>query len=73
MKIISHGRHKPAFSTIKRFKCNACGCVFECDKDEYSKWNDFDGEKMIYIHRCLCPKCNHLSSETIMREVGGAL
>lgn len=44
MKIIQHGRRKTELSTIKRFKCNACGCVFECDKDEYSKWNDFDGE-----------------------------
>lgn len=70
MKIIQHGRSKQEIKTVKRFRCDSCGCVFEADKSEYSAFNDFDEKKMALIHRCLCPECHCAASEVIMREAG---
>lgn len=72
MKIITHGRTKEGIKTVKRFRCNSCGCVFEADKPEYSVFNNFDEKKMVLIHRCLCPDCHCVASEVIMREAGSA-
>lgn len=70
MKIIQHGRPKTNFSTIKRFECDSCGCVFEADKDEYSNMNNFDESKMLPVYRCLCPECHCVASEVLMRGNG---
>lgn len=68
MKIITYGRPKKKVKTVKRFRCESCGCVFEADKTEYANFNDFDEQKMIYIHRCLCPECHCIAGEVVMRE-----
>lgn len=49
-KIIEHGK-KP--TTIKRFVCTTCGCVFEADADEYKYIFDRNEE----FWSSLCPEC----------------
>lgn len=53
MKIIKHGKPPKVKSTVKRFKCENCGCVFEADRGEYrcsSQYNE-------YYFYCECPEC----------------
>lgn len=50
MKIIKDGKIP---STVKRFKCTRCGCVFEADKGEYKSEIYFEGK----IFYCKCPCC----------------
>lgn len=39
---------------IKRFTCDACGCVFEADKDHYEDVStQIDGPEW----KCKCPTC----------------
>lgn len=64
MKIIQHGKPKTDFNTIKRFKCDFCGCVFEADKGEYKVGTQYNS---IY-HQCKCPDCGKHANEVIMRE-----
>lgn len=63
MKIIQHGRIKTNFSTVKRFKCGSCDCVFDGVKGEYRAVclrNDL-------LYRCKCPECGKRANEIIMR------
>ena len=51
MKIIKEGKIP---TTIKRFYCSNCGCVFECERGEYKYYDDpLDGG--YYIAKC--PTC----------------
>lgn len=70
MKIIQHGRPKTVLNTIKRFKCDSCGCVFEADKDEYANQTNFDPSKMFCAYRCLCPECHYVANEVFLRGNG---
>jgi len=36
MKIIQNGNPKLVFSATKRFRCGACGCVFEAKRRVHS-------------------------------------
>lgn len=50
MNIIKHGKPKV---TIKRFRCEECGCTFEADKCEYKCDSQY---KETYFY-CQCPEC----------------
>lgn len=63
MKIIQHGRPELDLSTVKRFKCDFCGCVFEADEGEYKVGQQYNN---IY-HQCKCPECGKHANEVIMR------
>jgi len=60
-KIIKPGR-KEAITTIKRFRCATCGCVFECDKDGYR--SDRHYNILGYFSDCL--ECGRIASEIRM-------
>lgn len=64
MKIIQHGRPNPELSTIKRFKCGFCGCVFEADEGEYAVCQHYND----ICRQCKCPDCEKLANEVIMRN-----
>lgn len=51
MKIIKEGiiKHEP-----KQFECPECGCVFEADENEYSRWNAPMNETYFVA---ICPCC----------------
>lgn len=53
MKIIKKGKIP---TTIIRFYCGNCGCVFECDKDEYEY--HFDQRDGDYCE-AKCPTCGY--------------
>lgn len=58
MKIIYQGDLSKLKET-KRFKCKACGCVFEADKGEYhaeTQYNDVE-------FYCKCPCCGRQAWE----------
>lgn len=57
-KIIKHG-HKEPETTIKRFLCYDCNCVFECDKEEYTS----ELHHCAMIHASDCPECGKLAFE----------
>lgn len=54
--ILEHGRKA---STIKRFICVHCGCVFEADGGEYAHHLDTDYNQEYYSSSC--PECGYLS------------
>lgn len=64
MKIIQHGRTEPKFSTIKRFKCDSCGCVFDADKGEYKAGQQYND----LFYQCKCPDCGKHANEVVMRK-----
>lgn len=51
MKILKQGKidNKP-----KKFECSECGCVFEADDTEYSKWHAPMNETYFVA---ICPCC----------------
>lgn len=51
MKIIKKGKTP---KTTKRFTCHNCGCVFECEVNEYNV--TFDQKDGNYID-AVCPTC----------------
>ena len=54
MKIIKEGKIP---TTIKRFYCGNCGCVFECGKDEYiHHFAQRDGDYC----EAECPTCGEI-------------
>ena len=69
MKIIKQGKTKEELDAIlketKRFECKTCGCIFEADKGEYKREEDF-------IHGtyfCDCPNCCHKAFLVRTREI----
>lgn len=61
MKIIK--KRKIPTTTI-RFYCGNCGCVFECEKGEYTYWSDQrDGD----YYTAKCPTCGKLV-QTVRRK-----
>ena len=63
MKIIKKGKIP---TTIMRFYCGNCGCVFECEKGEYTYYGDQrDGD----YYTAKCPTCGKLV-QTVRHKVG---
>lgn len=58
MKIIKHGKI-PEKSTVKRFECRHCGCVFEAENKECHYGSQYN-EHYCY---CECPECGHSVSQ----------
>ena len=54
MKIIKEGKIP---TTIKRFYCDNCGCVFECEKGEYTYYG---GHRNSDYYTAKCPTCGKL-------------
>jgi len=63
-KIIKPGR-KGILTTIKRFRCLKCDCIFECDKDEYRTSMRYDSIEYFSY----CPECSNIAVEIIVDEV----
>ena len=58
MKILEHGDPRK-INPVIRFKCNNCGCMFEANREEYSK-------KVLLgvnLYFCDCPECGEPSDE----------
>lgn len=51
MKIIKEGTIP---STTKRFTCPKCGCIFECESGEYSRYTDCYNDAYC---SAFCPTC----------------
>lgn len=51
MKIIKEGKIPKA---IIRFYCSNCGCVFECEKGEYTYYSD---QRNSDYYTAKCPTC----------------
>lgn len=60
-KIIKHGEIP---STVRRFKCLHCGCIFEADRDEYE--SHFDRNEEFWSSSC--PECNHVANSYLSRK-----
>ena len=52
MKIIQQGDLKRLDKTL-RFTCNACGCVWDANANEYR--HEWDGKDDMTV--CYCPTC----------------
>lgn len=65
-KVIKHGRKPEPISTIKQFQCITCGCVFECDKEDYRRCGRYETSTVMENHSD-CPECGNLASEVRMR------
>lgn len=63
MKIIQHGRPETVLSSVKRFKCDSCGCVFEAEKDEYITGSQYNN----IFYQCKCPECGKTANEMRMQ------
>lgn len=57
MKIIKKGIIP---KTTKIFKCGYCGCVFECEENEYKYQCSQREEKSWYIAKC--PTCGKITT-----------
>lgn len=66
MQIIKPGKK---ISTIRRFECTNCGCVFEADESEYKIVFNYNESHA----RCKCPCCNKWANEVRMRGEGRCL
>lgn len=51
MKIIKKGKIP---KTTERFACSNCGCVFECEKGEYT-YHSYQRDG--YYYEAKCPTC----------------
>ena len=59
MKIIREGNLEAA-KEIKRFECASCKCIFEADRDEYSRQVGSFNETMLTAK---CPCCDKKAYE----------
>lgn len=57
MTIIEPGDPKKVLD-IRRFKCRACGCLFEAERGEYEYGNQIDPSAY-----CVCPCCGNVAGE----------
>lgn len=55
MRIIMHG-DKNLLKGIRRFKCKACGCIFEADNTEYKY--QYSQREMCSWYEIKCPTCD---------------
>ena len=63
MKIIKHGNPFSNSTTIYRFHCSKCGCVFEMSTAELMMQQC----SLVYTATTKCPECNNLCYGTAMR------
>lgn len=54
IRIVKHG------NTVLRFTCRDCRCVYECDKEDYEKVIERNGEGEIIAlyYYATCPECD---------------
>ncbi len=52
-------------STVRRFRCKRCGCVFEADKRKYKV------EEQLFncVYYCKCPCCSNNAFEERKKEI----
>ncbi len=65
MNIIKNGDPE-RLKKIKRFSCDACGCVFEAEKGEYE--SDMQYNETYF--QCKCPCCGKTAQYVKMRKNG---